>query len=598
MPATVRRATCRNLAIALQQWLASRRGVRDPRPGRGACGRSRASARRAQAARAAGDPAAERERAGLARPADRRALGRRPPPSAAHSLDSYVSRLRRVLGADRIVRRAPGYLVVVEPDELDLERFERARRGAGIAARGAGAVARAGARRRALRAVRQRGGRAARAAAPARARGADRRRPRARRGRELVPELDALVREHPLRERLLGQLMLALYRAGRQADALAAMQAARHRLASELGIEPGPELRELEQPDPATTRGLAAAGRSPRLPAHRRGRRAARRRRLAVAAVAGAALLIAVRRRLAAGGRAQSRANRAVAIDAGERAAAALGRAPRGSRPPRSPRTGRCGSPIPTTSSCRGSIHRRARSSTGSRSTGSPGARAGAGSIWVASTLGGAVTRIDPATGHVTQTVPVGAPIPGAIAYRAGEVWVADTARTARSSSSTRASGAVKATHALELRPTAIAVGAGDVWVADHDDGVVAQVEPRRAARCRPCASATGRLRWRRRTARSGSRTASTRRSRGSIRGRGAVGHDRRRERSRRARRGGAVALGREPVRRDRHPHRRRRRTASRARSASAGSRRRSRWRAGACGRQPGRARRRTAAAR
>jgi DNA-binding SARP family transcriptional activator len=48
-----------------------------------------------------------------------------PPPSAPQSLDSYVSRLRRVIGADRIVRRAPGYVLTVGPGELDLDRFER-----------------------------------------------------------------------------------------------------------------------------------------------------------------------------------------------------------------------------------------------------------------------------------------------------------------------------------------------------------------------------------------------------------------------------------------------------------------------------------------
>ena len=62
----------------------------------------------------------------------------------------------------------------------------------------------------------------------------------------LVGELEALVREHPLRERLVGQLMLALYRSGRQADALETYRRAREWL-SELGLEPGPALRELEQ---------------------------------------------------------------------------------------------------------------------------------------------------------------------------------------------------------------------------------------------------------------------------------------------------------------------------------------------------------------
>src|SRR5204862_5513611 len=68
-------------------------------------------------------------------------------------------------------------------------------------------------------------------------------------GREtdLVGELEALIREQPLRERLRGQLMLALYRSGRQAEALEAYREARRALVDELGIEPGPGLQELER---------------------------------------------------------------------------------------------------------------------------------------------------------------------------------------------------------------------------------------------------------------------------------------------------------------------------------------------------------------
>src|SRR5262249_9078924 len=64
---------------------------------------------------------------------------------------------------------------------------------------------------------------------------------------EVVPELEALVREHPLRERLRELLILALYREGRQADALAAYHDARTTLVEDLGLEPGPALRELER---------------------------------------------------------------------------------------------------------------------------------------------------------------------------------------------------------------------------------------------------------------------------------------------------------------------------------------------------------------
>src|SRR5205085_1831143 len=66
-------------------------------------------------------------------------------------------------------------------------------------------------------------------------------------GRELVAELEGLVRDHPYRERLLGQLILALYRSEQQARALDAYRSAKRRLAEELGLEPGPRLEELER---------------------------------------------------------------------------------------------------------------------------------------------------------------------------------------------------------------------------------------------------------------------------------------------------------------------------------------------------------------
>jgi DNA-binding SARP family transcriptional activator len=63
---------------------------------------------------------------------------------------------------------------------------------------------------------------------------------------QVVGELEALVRDHPMRERTRGQLMLALYRCGRQAEALETYRAGRRHMSDELGLEPGPELRELE----------------------------------------------------------------------------------------------------------------------------------------------------------------------------------------------------------------------------------------------------------------------------------------------------------------------------------------------------------------
>ena len=106
--------------------------------------------------------------------------------------------------------------------------------------------------------------------------------------RELVAELRSLVRQHPLRERPRGQLMLALYRSGRQAEALAAYADARAALVGELGLEPGPELRRMQQAILDQDPELGPARRSP--PSARRRRRAAG----AGAVLATAALAVAL----------------------------------------------------------------------------------------------------------------------------------------------------------------------------------------------------------------------------------------------------------------------------------------------------------------
>ena len=200
-----------------------------------------------------------------------------PPASAAGSLQVHVHALRKAIGAERIVTRDPGYAIQVDPHELDVLRFEQ------LAAAG----------QRALHHGDAAGASASLAEALALWRGpalADFRyasfaQTEAQRLEEartatlearieadlqlgrhagLVAELEALVAEHPLRERLRGQLMLALYRSGRQADALAAYQETRRVLVEELGIDPSPELRELEQAilrqDPALAAAPAAAG--------------------------------------------------------------------------------------------------------------------------------------------------------------------------------------------------------------------------------------------------------------------------------------------------------------------------------------------------
>jgi DNA-binding SARP family transcriptional activator len=172
-----------------------------------------------------------------------------PPDTAQKALQVYVSNLRKRLGADRIVTKAPGYSVRVEAQELDLDRFER--------------LAGEGGRPQLLQALALWRGRPLEEFAHRRFALSEIARLEERRlavleeridadlalggQAELIPELESLVAEHPLRERLRAQLMLALYRGGRQAEALEAYQAARNALVDELGIEPGHELRELHQ---------------------------------------------------------------------------------------------------------------------------------------------------------------------------------------------------------------------------------------------------------------------------------------------------------------------------------------------------------------
>jgi DNA-binding SARP family transcriptional activator/tetratricopeptide (TPR) repeat protein len=182
--------------------------------------------------------------------------GARPPATATKSVHVYVSQLRRSLGADAIVTRPPGYELRLEPGQLDLYRFERLRKEAAHAEPATAAAT----LREAL--ALWRGPPFADFTYAAFAQATIARLEELRLGvledriaaelelgqhGELVGELATLAREHPLRERIRAAQMLALYRSGRQADALAAYQSARRALVDELGIEPGRSLRELEQ---------------------------------------------------------------------------------------------------------------------------------------------------------------------------------------------------------------------------------------------------------------------------------------------------------------------------------------------------------------
>ncbi len=181
--------------------------------------------------------------------------GEEPPETVSTAVQVHVSQLRKTLGHDVIVTQPPGYLIRVADGELDLKRFEQSV----ASARAAPPAEAAGLLRDAL--ALWRGAPLAELDAPfardERARLEEQRLAALEqridadlelgRHAQLVAELERLVREHPLRERLRGQLMLALYRCGRQAEALDAYQSGRRLLDEELGLEPGEELRRLER---------------------------------------------------------------------------------------------------------------------------------------------------------------------------------------------------------------------------------------------------------------------------------------------------------------------------------------------------------------
>lgn len=183
--------------------------------------------------------------------------GESTPAKAVNALQYHVSQLRKLLGgAGAIVTKEPGYLIRVESDELDLLHFER------LVEEGQRSPPEAAARLLRDALALWRGPALADVAHESFAQAEILRLEELRlvalerrieadlalgRDAELVVELEALVREHPLREGVRAHLMLALYRAGRQAEALEVYRQTRRLLVDELGIEPSPALHELEQ---------------------------------------------------------------------------------------------------------------------------------------------------------------------------------------------------------------------------------------------------------------------------------------------------------------------------------------------------------------
>ncbi len=416
--------------------------------------------------------------------------GDAPPPSVDQSLDAYISRLRRAIGRELLLRRPGGYVLTVASGELDLERFESLV----AAARAASAAGDIDAATRLLRDALSlwRGPALADVLyepfASAEAERLEERRLGALEelfearlelggGTDLVPELEQIVREQPLRERVLGQLMLALYRAGRHADALSILQTTRRRLAGELGLEPGPQLRELERRILRHDPSLDAP--PPRNP---RGERLPLRAALGVAAVvmlaaATTGFVLATHGRNAPPDRRAS-SNGLIGIDAHS------GRLADATELASSPAAVAIGSgSIWAVDSSRDTVERidpSTRAVVDRIPVGDePGTVAsGGGAIWVVGTLDGRVTRVDPATGSVTSAAGLGGANAAAIAFGAGALWIADATDHTLVEIDPESETA-RRNLTLDFSPSAVVVGARALWVAGYDSGRVEEIDPR-----------------------------------------------------------------------------------------------------------------------
>ncbi len=465
--------------------------------------------------------------------------GERPPDTATKTVQVYVSRLRKALGEGVLVTRGGGYVLELDPDDVDADRFER------LAGEGREALDR-GEPRAAAKSLAEalelwRGPPLTDFAYESFAQNEIARLEELRlvaledridadlalgRHAALVSELEALVAEHPTRERLRGQLMLALYRAGRQSEALESYRDAQRTLQEELGLEPGPELQQLEQ---------SILNQDPAIEAPRREGPLAvlggRRRGGVLLAFGGGLLLAAAVAAIVSGGDdgaelaepnslavIDPESNRVVdtvptGIDPADVAADAdhVWVANRGD-----------GSVTQVDSETKAVV------GTTSADTRVGGIAAGADGVWIADSRGeelvrldpafpsaarsirlaprpeeldfaavnpvavghdavwvpdadGAIARVDPGSYRIADTIPVGNS-PTSIATGAGGVWVADAIDNSVTRIDPASANAVTAPTPVGQGPSAIAVGEGAVWVANTQDDTVSRIDPRAAA--------------------------------------------------------------------------------------------------------------------
>jgi YVTN family beta-propeller protein len=393
-----------------------------------------------------------------------RLWGECPPAGAHHTLEVYISRLRKTLkpAADGavVLTRSGAYLLRAPSERIDVGRFERLA-GEGRRALEAGASGQAAAHLRDALAL-WRGAALAEVSDEPFAQAEIARLNELRAGviedrieadlalgrhGDVVCELEALVAVHPLRERLYQQLMIALYRCGRQAEALAVYRSARRVLMQELGIEPGPGLKRLERAILEQDVSLAPPARPPEraviaFTGGERSLTAGPARRVRLLSAVGAVLAVALA--LLVGGSQGSRESGA-SVSAGPDTVGVID----------------------------GSQDILSKVVTGAGRPG--GAAFGAGAAWITDTADDLLLQVDQA-GQVVDRIPVGRG-PGGVAVGAGEVWVANQL-DGTVSEINPAAGVVVATIDVGNGPDAVTSGYQSVWVANATDGTLSRIDP------------------------------------------------------------------------------------------------------------------------
>jgi DNA-binding SARP family transcriptional activator/streptogramin lyase len=393
--------------------------------------------------------------------------GAQPPPTAQKILQTHVSNLRRAIGPDRIVREAPGYKLYAGPGEIDADRARTAVEHA--------ASATPGARVELLEAALSewRGRPLIDVEYEAFARSEIDRLEELRlttleqlyaarlelgQHEQVIGDLEAFVSDHPLRERARGLLMLALYRSGRQSEALDRYRAGRARLADELGLEPGPELQRLErrilEHDPGLELPSSVGG--------ARSRRGRRNVALLIAASGLAAAVVGGLLLVRGGSPVRAAANTVLAVNA-------AGHFLRSVRVGTTPDAVAATKTVVWVGNFSDSTVTRVDLRSGQAATvGTPAAPTkvvlGGGSVWVASRFSPTIIRLDARDARIQATVNLEWPADG-IAYGDGALWaVSEEAGTLIRVDP----GDLRATVVRSglSGPSAVAVADGQVWIA------------------------------------------------------------------------------------------------------------------------------------